>query len=252
MKAMILAAGLGTRLRPWTLEHPKALVPVGGVPMLQRVIMSLRDQGFRDIVVNVHHFASQITDFLASHDFGVDIKVSDESDELLDTGGALLKARKLLDDGSGTPFLVHNVDILSDAPLRGLMDSNLRSEAGVTLLVSRRDSYRRLLFDSSMRLRGWRDNRTGKTRPERFVSAAGDIDLAFSGIYVVRPSALDEMTTLGLSGKFPVMDYFLSPDRRQRVEGFPVDTLHLIDIGKPETLKQACGLFEGRKENGAS
>lgn len=244
MKAMILAAGLGTRLRPWTLEHPKALVPVGGVPMLERVIAGLRDQGFGDIVVNVHHFASQITDFLASRDFGVNIKVSDESDELLDTGGALLKARDLLCDGSDVPFLVHNVDILSDAPLRELVESNLRSEAAATLLVSKRDSSRRLLFDTSMGLRGWRDIRTGKTRPEGFSPMPEDLDLAFSGIYVVRPSALNEMGRLGFSGKFPVMDYFLNPYRHQRVEGFQVDSLHIIDIGKPETLKQACGLYE--------
>ena len=139
---------------------------------------------------------------------------------------------------------MHNVDILSDAPLRELVESNLRSEAAATLLVSKRDSSRRLLFDTSMGLRGWRDIRTGKTRPEGFAPVSEDLDLAFSGIYVVRPSALDEMGRLGFSGKFPVMDYFLNPYRHQRVEGFQVDSLHLIDIGKPETLKQACGLYE--------
>lgn len=120
MKAMILCAGLGTRLRPWTLSHPKALVPVGGVPMLERVIDKLRSQGFDYIVVNVHHFPEQIVDFLRQRDLGVKIAVSDESDRLLDTGGAIMKAEELLRFSDG-PVLVHNVDILSDADLRGLM-----------------------------------------------------------------------------------------------------------------------------------
>ena len=124
MKAMILCAGLGTRLRPWTLSHPKALVPVGGVPMLERVIDKLRSQGFDYIVVNVHHFPEQIVDFLRQRDLGVKIAVSDESDRLLDTGGAIMKAEELLRFSDG-PVLVHNVDILSDADLRGLMQRHI-------------------------------------------------------------------------------------------------------------------------------
>ncbi len=118
MKAMILAAGLGTRLRPWTLEHPKALVPVGGVPMLERVIVRLKDEGFDEIVVNIHHFGDQIIDFVRSKDFGVKIFISDERGELLDTGGGLVYARELLGED---PVLVHNVDILSNADLKSFM-----------------------------------------------------------------------------------------------------------------------------------
>ncbi|MDE6382409.1 MAG: NTP transferase domain-containing protein, partial [Muribaculaceae bacterium] len=121
MKAFILAAGLGTRLRPWTLEHPKALVPVGGVPMLERVILRMRDQGFDDITVNVHHFADQIVDFLNARDFGVAVHISDERERLLDTGGAILHASRFL-AADPAPFLVHNVDILSDAPHASLME----------------------------------------------------------------------------------------------------------------------------------
>lgn len=239
MKALILAAGLGTRLRPWTLHHPKALVPVGGVPMLERVILKLRTEGFDEIVVNVHHFASQIVDFLASSDFGCDIKVSDESDCLLDTGGALVKALPLIDDGNDTPFLVHNVDILGNARLSHLMECNEASGAGATLLVSNRDSSRRLIFDEEMTLRGWHDLSSDVYRPEGFCPEAGMRQLAFSGIYVARPSLVIDMIEAGFREKFGVMDYFLSDKRRKTVEGQEAANLTLIDIGKPATLSQA-------------
>lgn len=124
MKAMILAAGLGTRLRPWTLQHPKALVPVGGIPMLHRVITSLTAQGFDDITVNIHHFGQQIIDFLNSKEYGTRINISDERGHLLDTGGGIVHASKFL-CADAEPFLVHNVDILSDADLCGLMKAHI-------------------------------------------------------------------------------------------------------------------------------
>lgn len=150
MKAFVLAAGLGTRLKPWTLEHPKALVPVGGVPMLQRVIMRLRDEGFDSITVNVHHFADQIVNFLKESDFGVNVKVSDESALLLDTGGGLLNASVFLDDGCSS-VLVHNVDILSNVPLADIVTVHERSGADVSLVTSRRDSKRKLVFSEAGR-----------------------------------------------------------------------------------------------------
>ena len=243
MKAMILAAGLGTRLRPWTLSHPKALVPVGGVPMLKRVIERLRDEGVDEIVINAHHFASQIIDYLDDNDFGVKTVVSDESDNLLDTGGGLLKALPLLDSADDMPFLVHNVDILSDAPLRKLYETNIKSGRGATLLVSPRESSRRLIFSEDMLLRGWWDNASGKLRPDGFVPQAGMSDYAFSGIYVARPSLIHDMCALGLEGKFGVMDYFLHPDRIAEIEGMSLPSLKIIDIGKPATLSQANILF---------
>ncbi|MDE5923738.1 MAG: NTP transferase domain-containing protein, partial [Muribaculaceae bacterium] len=145
MKVFIPAAGLGTRLRPFTLTNPKALVEVDGVPMLERVILRLKREGFDEMVINLHHFGDKIEEFVKSHDnFGVNIAFSDERAELLDTGGALLHARRLL-GGDDRPFLIHNVDILSDAPLRELIDRHQRSEAAATLLVSDRESSRRLI-----------------------------------------------------------------------------------------------------------
>lgn len=236
MIAFILAAGLGTRLRPWTLHHPKALVPVGGVPMLERVITRLREAGFTDIVVNVHHFASQITEFLSQHDFGVSIAVSDESGALLDTGGALLHARHLLPANPDEPFLVHNVDILSNASLGDLAEACRTSRDVATLLVSPRESSRRLVFSDEMLLRGWHNCVTEEWRPAGFHETDGTNQLAFSGIYAMKGRALDEMMQLGLKGKFPVMDYFLHPGRKQDVRGLRDNSLSLIDIGKPETL----------------
>lgn len=239
MKAMILAAGLGTRLRPWTLTHPKALVPVGGIPMLQRVIESLRKQRFDDITVNVHHFADQITDFIASHDFGVKISVSDETGKLLDTGGALLHALPLLDSDDDRPFLVHNVDILTDAHLADLMKECESSGSGASLLVSERDSSRRLVFDAEMNLHGWHNISTGAYRPEEFWPAEDMREFAFSGIYAMRPSAVRDMAAAGFSGVFSVIDYLLSPRRSTLIKGICARDLSLIDIGKPATLSQA-------------
>ena len=161
---MILAAGLGTRLKPWTLEHPKALVPVDGIPMLERVILKLKSQGFDEIVVNVHHFAGQITDFLDSKDFGIKISISDERGGLLDTGGGLVHARHLLE---GEPFLVHNVDILSNADLSALMHFHESEGNDVTLLTSDRKSSRKLLFDED-----------GSLTVAKFPSRKDDYDVA--------------------------------------------------------------------------
>ena len=242
MKAMILAAGLGTRLKPWTLEHPKALVPVGGVPMLERVIGRLRDEGYDDIVVNIHHFGDQIIDFVKSKDFGVRISVSDERGRLLDTGGGILYADSLL---GGDPVLVHNVDILSNANLRNLMDVHMKGEAAATLLVSDRDSSRKLIFDERMELKGWHNVEKDLWRPSDIVQLVGEglpkpwKEKAFSGIYVMSGKMREEMRSLFSDAPFPIMDYFLSEKRRERVEGYLSVELELIDIGKPETLAKA-------------
>lgn len=245
MKAFILAAGLGTRLRPWTLENPKALVPVGGVPMLERVIINLRNQGFSKIVVNVHHFASKIVDFLDSRDFGVEISVSDESDRLLDTGGALLHARDLL-AGDNEPFLIHNVDILSNADLASLMQAHERNQklgALSTLLVSDRKSSRKLIFSPDMELRGWHNLSTDEFRPKEFNQSTNDTELAFSGIHVMSPDMLGLMESRGMSGAFPIIDFLLevasSGHASSIVRGEFVGDLELIDIGKPDTLAKA-------------
>lgn len=236
MKAMILAAGLGTRLRPWTLEHPKALVPVRGVPMLERVIVRLKEEGFNDIVVNIHHFGDQIIDFLGSKDFGVRIRISDERGGLLDTGGGLVHADRIL---GNDPVLVHNVDILSNADLRNLILTHKESRAGGSLLVSDRESSRKLIFDTDMKLKGWHHLGKDEYKPQSYTFNEGDTEYAFSGIYVTDGEMRREMHRLFGERAFPVMDYFLSKDRRARVNGVVAPNLNLIDIGKPTTLKAA-------------
>ena len=243
MKAMILAAGLGTRLRPWTLSHPKALVPVDGVPMLERVINVLIEQGFDRIVINVHHFADQITDFLHTHKFDAEICVSDERKRLLDTGGALLHAKGLLTREEG-PVLIHNVDILSDADLRGLMRAHEEGGNASTLLVSDRTSSRKLIFDREMILRGWHNVAEGHYRPRDYELQIGDVELAFSGIHVVSEEMLRDMERLADAEMFSVIDYLLSPAKRCEVKGYRQDNLHLIDIGKPATLSRANDIIK--------
>ena len=238
-----MAAGLGTRLKPWTEHHPKALVPVGGVPMLRRVVEKLRGEGFDDIVINVHHFSDQIREYVEANDFGVRIRLSDESDLLLDTGGGIANAAELLD---GEPFLVHNVDILSDAPLRGLMEAHKSSGNGITLLTSDRSSSRRLVFDPTETLRGWHNTVSGEYRPSGFAPAADMKEAAFSGIYVVSPKALAAIREYGNETggrKFPIMDFLLSGPQGISIRRHHLDQLNLIDIGKPDTLEAAGHLF---------
>lgn len=243
MKAFVLAAGLGTRLRPFTLEHPKALVPVGGVPMLRRVLDSLSSQGFCDVTVNIHHFGDQIVDYLFDCPVnGVNVSISDERAELLDTGGAILHAREYL-EADALPFLVHNVDILSDADLQGLYDAHRKDGNDVTLLVSERESSRRLVFDAAGRLKGWHHVGEGRYRPEGFVPSDGDVEYAFSGIHVMSSTVFSAMERLGYSGRFSVIDFLLSACGDLKIKAFKSDNLHLIDIGKPATLSQANGLF---------
>ena len=244
MEAFILAAGLGTRLRPFTLLHPKALVEVGGRPMLGRVIDRLRDEGFDRIVVNVHHFPDQIENWLAANSpEGVVTAISDERLQLLETGDAILHAEPLLEAGGDRPFLIHNVDILSDAPLGTLMRRHIEEGNDVTLLVSARKSSRRLLFDSEGSLKGWHSLADGSWRPADARISAGDSLLAFSGIHVMSPSVFAEMRRQGRSGAFSVIDFLLEAIGHLKIKAYRLDSLRLIDIGKPETLSQANQLF---------
>ena len=238
MKAMILAAGLGTRLKPWTLNHPKALVPVGGVPMLERVLVNLRRQGFDYIVVNVHHFADQIIEFLNKKEFGVKVFVSDETDRLLDTGGAILKAAELLRLNEG-PALIHNVDILSNADLTDLMRAHENLGADSTLLVSERTSSRKLIFDDDMKLSGWHNLSDDRYRPDNYVAQSRHTEYAFSGIHVVGERIVDEMKRLEDDSKFSIIDFLISPSNNCQISGYLQKDLNLIDIGKPATLSQA-------------
>ncbi|MDE6523483.1 MAG: NTP transferase domain-containing protein [Muribaculaceae bacterium] len=239
MKTMIMCAGLGTRLKPWTDEHPKALVPVGGVPMLRRVIERLADQGFDEVTINVHHFADQIIEFIQKEKLPVkNINVSHESKALLDTGGGILNAESFLAKDS-RPFLVHNVDILSNADLKKLYDAFEKSDAHIILLVSDRKSDRRLVFDKCLNLKGWVNLKTGHIRPDNLIINEEDKILAFSGIYIMSPEVFSIMKNGGFSGAFPIMDFFLSGISDLKIKGVSQDGLEIIDIGKPDTLHRA-------------
>ena len=240
MKAMIFAAGLGSRLKPLTDTMPKALVPVAGCPMLQHVILKLKASGFTEIVINIHHFGEQIIDFLkTNNDFGLTIHISDERDRLLDTGGGIRKAR-LFFENSGEPFLVHNVDILSDMNLKELYDFHMQSGSVATLLASRRTTSRYLLFDTERKLRGWINKDTGQVKPEGFhYDESLYREYAFSGIHVFSPAVFRLMEAPRWEGKFSIMDFYLATCGQTDYSGYLAEKLELIDIGKPETLARA-------------
>ena len=237
MNAMILAAGVGSRLKPLTDEMPKALVPICGRPMIEHVILRLKAAGFNRIVINVHHYGQQIIDFLsANNNFGTHIQISDERDYLLDTGGAIKKAARFLQGKE--PFLVHNVDIISDIDLGAFYRQCVDSPALATLLVSRRDTSRYLLFDDENRLCGWRNRDTGEVKsfypdfnPSRYQA------LAFSGIHIISPQIFEWMEEW--TGKFSIINFYLSICAKADLRAYQAPNLTLFDVGKPDFLKQA-------------
>lgn len=238
MKAMVFAAGLGTRLRPITDRLPKALVPVCGKPLLDHVLSKLVAAGYDEIVVNVHHFPEQIRAYLATHDFGVPVRISDESSRLLETGGGILHARELLLPLE-EPFLVHNVDIVSNLDL-GWFRSQTRPEALATLLVSERPTRRYLLFDQQMRLMGWTDVSTGEVRsPYPDLHPDRCRRYAFAGIHNLSPAIFDAFAALGMPERFPIMDFYLQACAEWRIEGVVARELTLVDVGKIDTLTEA-------------
>ena len=236
MKAMIFAAGLGTRLKPLTDKMPKALVPVAGKPMLEHVINKLKAAGFDEIVINVHHFAQQIIDFLkANNNFGIQIHISDETEALLDTGGGIKKASPYFNE----PFLVHNADILSNVDLKALYDFHIASDNDATLLVSPRKTVRYLLFDDTNRLCGWVNKDTLQTKPDGFVYQPEiQKEYAFGGIHVISPTLFKYMEN-DWRGKFSIMDFYLQTCKEAHLGSYAKEDLHLIDIGKLDTLAKA-------------
>ena len=221
---MIFAAGLGTRLKPLTDTMPKALVPVGGQPLLWHVIMKLKAASYERIVVNVHHFAQQIIDYLqANANFGLDIRISDERQQLLETGGGIKKALPLFD--ANAPILIHNVDILSNLDLCALpMDAPL-------LVVSERKTKRYLQFDDTMRLVGWKNIETGELKGSEGRS------LAFSGIHIFHPSLAPLLSDW--PERFPIMDFYLKVCGDRLIRGYEARDLNLLDVGKLDSLDQA-------------
>ena len=237
MKALIFAAGLGTRLRPITDTMPKALVPVAGVPMLQRVLCRLRDAGIDSFVVNVHHFAEQIVAFLAEHDFGVPVAISREEREPLETGGGIRHAAPLLASSEGR-FLVHNADILSDLDINWFLRQDAPENLATLLLVDA-PADRYLLFDEQMRLAGWTNVRTGEVKSPYLP----DFDPAqyrrysFCGIHVVSEAVFEKMAAW--PDKFSIIDFYLAECAAGTIRGVVAPDLHLIDIGSPEKLAEA-------------
>ena len=238
-QCMVFAAGLGTRLRPLTDTMPKALVPVGGQPLLRHVILKLKEAGFDRIVINVHHFAEQIISYLsANQNFGIDIRISDESDGLLETGGGIKKAQPMF--SSEAPILIHNVDILSNVDLAAFYDYAAKLSGDATLLVSPRVTKRYLLFDDVMRLKGWTNIETGEVRspfPWVHESKSSLNRFAFSGIHVFHPVFFEAMAQE--PERFPVMDFYLKNASTHGIFGFLKEDLQLMDVGKLDTLDQA-------------
>lgn len=236
MKAMIFAAGLGTRLRPLTDSMPKALVKVGGVPMLERVILSLKSSGIDSFVVNVHHYADMIESFLEeNNNFGVKIDISREEPQALETGGGIRKAAPLL-RGSGR-FLVYNVDILSDLNLKRLKESDSSDSLASLVLAPARDP-RRLLFDSSLRLKGWTDTRSGEVRGDvQGGELPSLLQYSFTGIHILSEKALDMMDSYPKA--FSIRDFYLDAAKDHLIRGVLMDDLRYIDIGSIESLERA-------------
>lgn len=234
-QAMIFAAGLGTRLKPLTDTMPKALVRVGGEPLLWHVVMKLRGAGYERIVVNVHHFAQQIVDYLKQNgNFGLDIRISDETSGLLETGGGIRKALPLFDADS--PILIHNVDILSNLDLDELTQVSQAPDA--LLVVSRRQTKRYLLFDDECILDGWTNIETGEVKsPYKGLDPAEMKQLAFSGIHVVWPRVFPLLESM--PERFGIIDFYLKYCHQCAFVGYEKKDLRLLDVGKLDTLDQA-------------
>ena len=235
MKALIFAAGLGTRLRPITDTMPKALVPVAGVPMLERVLCKLRDAGIDSFVVNVHHFSEQIETFLADHDFGVPVAVSREEREPLETGGGIRHAAPLLGPGR---FLVHNADILSNLDINWFRAQD-DPESLATLLLIDAPADRYLLFDDDMRLVGWTNVRTGEVKSPYLpdFDPAAYRRYSFCGIHIVSDEVFARMADW--PEKFSIIDFYLQQCAERVIRGVVAPDLQLIDIGSPEKLAEA-------------
>ncbi len=243
MNAMVFAAGLGTRLRPLTDTMPKALVPIDDTPMLQRVLLKLRNVGVTRTVVNVHHHPDMIIDFLHQHqNFGMDIIISDERNTLLDTGGGLLAALPLFNPGQ--PILLHNADILTDFPLEEMVYAHNQSKADATLLVSERNSSRRILFDSSNKMYGWKNMVSGQILPDSLDTTPLH-PLSFGGVHIISPTLFPALNSYGLTNHvFSIMPFYIQACQDYNIIGHqPTQPFRWFDIGRPESLSEANESF---------
>lgn len=238
MKAMIFAAGLGTRLKPLTDQKPKALVEINGKPLLEIVIERLKFFGFNEIIINVHHFSNLVIEFLKQkNNFNISITISDETDLLLDTGGGLKKAAGFFSDSK--PFLVHNVDILSNVDLGDLYQAHCSSNVLATLAVMKRNSSRFFLFDQDLILRGWKNMKTGVQIISRHDGPELQ-QLAFSGIHIISPEIFEQMNEAGV---FSITDSYIRLCRNNKILAYQHDGSLWMDLGKPENITRAEELF---------
>lgn len=238
MKAMIFAAGLGTRFKPWTDKHPKALALVNGKSLLQHNIEYLQQYGITDVVVNVHHFADQIIEAVKKNKgWGSNIIISDESNEVLETGGGLVKARALLE--SKEPFITLNVDILTDLNLTDLITFHKNKKALISFGITNRKTSRYFLFDKDNRLCGWRNTKTGEEK----ISLAKEIlkEMAYSCVVVFQPEVFD---LIKQQGKFSLTETYLDLAKDHLILGYDHSGDKLIDVGKPESVAVAEKLFK--------
>lgn len=237
MKAMIFAAGLGTRLKPFTDHHPKALAEVSGKTLLEHTIRYLQKFGIEDVIVNVHHFADQIDEAINENSgYGSWVTVSDERESVLETGGGLQKAAWYFEGEED--FVVINVDVLTNLDLSRMIEAHQESDALATLAVMKRNSTRQLLFDEHMILCGWTNNTTGEQKISREVLSLNPF--AFSGVQVLST----EILNMPFQGKFSMIDVFLHFAKTQMIKGFDHTGNIFIDVGKPESLEKASYLFE--------
>lgn len=234
---MIFAAGLGTRLKPFTDKHPKALAPVNGKPLLEHAIRYLQSYDIRDVVINVHHFPEQIESLLEQEQgFGSRISISDERGMVLETGGGLKKAAHFFRDED---FVVMNVDIMTNLDLHKMIQAHRSSAALATLAVMQRDSSRELLFDKDRQLCAWHNKNTGEIKTARQCNQLSAF--SFSGIHVISTDIFPHITQ---EGKFSIIDTYLQLAATLSIKGYDHSGDQLIDVGKPDTLQKASVLFK--------
>lgn len=230
---MIFAAGLGTRLRPLTDTMPKALVPIDGKPLLHHLLSKLQKAGCSHAVINVHHHAEQIVEYVKQHEYGMRIEISDESDMLLDTGGGLRKAGTLLEGDE--PILVHNVDILSNLDFDLLLQAH-KPDNLATVVVSHRDTSRYLLFDNELRMHGWTNIKSGEVKPQG-IDPTSLQQVAFAGIHVVSPRIFEAMRHM--PEKFSIIDFYLQAMQSHHIAGYIPHNFTMLDVGKIDSLAPA-------------
>lgn len=239
MKAMILAAGLGTRLKPFTDLHPKALAEVNGKSLLQHNIEYLLNFGINEIIVNVHHFSEQILNKIEENKgWGAKITISDEREQLLETGGGLKKAKWYFENAD-KPFLLINADILTNLNLSKILDFHIKNNNLATLFISERKTSRYFLFDKQYNLCGWKNIKTGETKITRGVDKY--FEMAFNGLHIISPKIF---SLIKQEGKFSIVDTYLDLSAINKIMGYTDLQAKFIDVGKPESIAQAEILFK--------